>query len=306
MLADLRAHRASTIVALGSLGGSIWRFRPYVYRLLDRGLLRAFLAQAATVAARRETDADVRILFAGGLWMYRVDGEFFPGEPEFVYRHGNELASLPAYERDIACDLWFHVYEPKPGDVIVDVGAGIGGETHVFATCVGPSGRVLSIEANPHTFARLDARVRWNHLANVTLCSGALVDRSRRVFVQDRREVYERNAVSLESAETTPTLPVYGYSLDELCDRQDIEQISFLKMNIEGGERLALRGMNRMIGRTNAVCIACHKIEDEQGGAIHTRDVVTRFLRKNGFEVVTREDDSRSFVRDHIHGIRLV
>ena len=284
--------------------GRLTNLRPYVYRALDRGAGRTLLARAATFAARRETDEDVEILFDGNHWHYRVRDVYSPGERRFVYRHGDDFARWPEGERLLAEDLWFHVYTPRAGDVVVDGGAGIGGETQVFSETVGPSGRVLSLEANPSTFDRLMARIRWNRLENVVAVNCALVDGARPVFVEDRQAVYERNTVSFERRAGDLPVPVEGASLDELCRRHGIDRIGLLKLNIEGAEVVALDGMTESIERTHAVVIACHDFWARKSEALRTREPVVAFLRAAGFEVVTRDDDERGFVRDHIHGIR--
>jgi methyltransferase, FkbM family len=187
---------------------------------------------------------------------------------------------------------------------MVDAGAGVGGEAEVFSRAFGQSGRVLSIEANPGTFLRLEHRVRWNRLTNVRACRCALVDRDRPVYVEDRPEIYERNTVSVARRSDDLPAPIEGVSLDNLCQRESVDRIDFLKVNIEGAEALAIQGMQEMIQRTGAVCIACHEVSDEGGGVSHTRDAVIAFLREAGFDVVTRDDDPRSFVREHVHGTR--
>ena len=279
----------------------VWQLRPYAYRAFDRPPLRGPLARAATWAARRESGADVAIAYRDGLWAYRAGDAWIPGERRFVYRHGRDILGWPGFDRALAEDMWLHVYRPEPGDVIVDVGAGIGGETQVFSEAVGPAGRVLSIEANPSTYERLRARVRWNRLDNVTPVQCAIVDRAQPVYIEDRPEVYERNTVSLERRERDLAAPVEGVSLDELCAREGIERIDFLKVNIEGAERLAIQGMTDIVGRTGAVCVACHDFADEER---RTKQPVTAFLEAAGFDIVTRDDDPRPFVRDHVHAIR--
>jgi len=44
---------------------------------------------------------------------------------------------LERYLRD-ARDYWFHVYRPREGDVIVDIGAGRGEDVYAFSLGVGP------------------------------------------------------------------------------------------------------------------------------------------------------------------------
>src|SRR4029079_6638769 len=48
--------------------------------------------------------------------------------------------------------LWFRHYHPAAGDVIVDVGAGIGEDTIILSREVTPSGRVIAIEPSPRVF----------------------------------------------------------------------------------------------------------------------------------------------------------
>jgi hypothetical protein len=91
----------------------VWRLRPHVYRALDRFPSRALLARAASFVARHEASEDVELLWSGCLWMFRVGGEYLPGERHLVYRHGDDVARWPVYERALTEDHWFHVYEPK-------------------------------------------------------------------------------------------------------------------------------------------------------------------------------------------------
>jgi FkbM family methyltransferase len=284
---------------LRSLGGRIWRHRATIYRALDRWPLRILLARTATWAARREAHhADIEFVFADGLWVYRVGDVYLPGWPHFVYRHGGDLADWPQRDRDTTDDWWLHVYRPRTGDVIVDAGAGIGGEAQVFADRVGPTGRVFCLEANPATFARLSARVRLNRLANVVPCHCALVDRARSVYVEDR-DVFERNTISFDRRPRDLPEAVEGVSLDDFCDRHGVDRIDFLRLNIEGSELVALAGMQSAIRRTNAVCIACHDFDGTM-----TRKPVIEFLEDAGFDIIARDTDARPYVRDHVHATR--
>ena len=55
----------------------------------------------------------------------------------------------------------------KKGQVCVDIGASIGGYTHLLSTLVGPTGQVHSIEPIPSAFAVLSKRVALFRLKNV-------------------------------------------------------------------------------------------------------------------------------------------
>jgi len=59
---------------------------------------------------------------------------------------------------------------------------------------------------------------------------------------------------------------------------------------------MALDGMSETIERTQAICIACH---DFRG--MRTHETVQQFLRERGFRTLTRDDDPREYVRDHVY-----
>jgi FkbM family methyltransferase len=273
---------------------------------LDRPGGRWLLARTATGFARRITKKDVAILH-DGVWIVRA-GKRFQGEsPRFRYYAADMLGweqALGGHDSD-ARDYWFHADRPRSGATIVDVGAGIGTDIPTFSEAVGPHGRVLAIEAHPETFLALQKTCEYNRLGNVTCVQAAVMDRPGTVFIEDS-SAHETNSVQSQSGSAARGFSVPGSTLDALCAEHGIDRIDLLKMNIEGAERLAIRGMGEVIRSTRYAVIACHDFRSERGdgGTFSTRDEVVSFLRDNGFEIRTRDADPRAFVRDHIHGIR--
>jgi precorrin-6B methylase 2 len=49
-------------------------------------------------------------------------------------------------------DLMEHNFKPKEGYIVIDIGAHIGPYTLIAAQRVGPSGKVVAIEADPDNF----------------------------------------------------------------------------------------------------------------------------------------------------------
>jgi precorrin-6B methylase 2 len=52
-------------------------------------------------------------------------------------------------------------YKPKIGDIVFDIGAGIGTEINDFSSMVGDYGRVIAVEADPIAFRRLSKLVNF-------------------------------------------------------------------------------------------------------------------------------------------------
>lgn len=216
-----------------------------------------------------------------------------PGSPE----------QLEKFLRD-ARDYWFHVYKPRPGDVIVDIGAGRGEDVYAFSLAVGEQGRVWAIEAHPENFRRLTEFCQAQGLANVTCLNLACMDRPGRLEVETLA-VWESNYVR-EGPPSPTSFPVEAITFDALCRRHGITRIDFLKMNIEGAERTALPGCRLALQRATHCCIAAHDFRAARGEGERFRTLafVREFLAGSGFDLVTRDGDPRYYVPYHVHGVR--
>ena len=272
-------------------------------RMLDRPGGRWLLSALATWYARRKTRRNMAVWY-DDLWIRSLDaGVHVADTPRFDY-FTSDIVSFPSLADGIVQaseDYWFHLYKPRAGDLIMDVGAGVGFDTLVFSRSVGPSGRVIAIEAHPITFRRLEKFCELNGLANATCLQVAMVDKARVVYIGDSRR-HEANTTQLEPTGAA-AFKIEGVTVDEICKRLRVDHIDLLKMNIEGAERLAIEGMTEILGKTRYVCIACHDFRANKSDAYSTHEAVESFLRRNHFRVVTRPDDARSYVRDHVHAV---
>lgn len=198
-------------------------------------------------------------------------------------------------------DHWAYGYRPRPGDVIVDVGAGIGEEVIPFSRLVGPGGRVIAIEAHPGTFDCLRETIRRSGLGNVELVSCAVTAKDGTLAISNDVDHLGNSVIGVSGGVEVP-----ARSLDSLAAELGLERIDLLKMNIEGAEKPALEGMGEMIGRVRHIAISCHDFLAERGGpeAMRTREAVAAFLRGHGFELERRLDDPRPWVPDYLYGAR--
>jgi FkbM family methyltransferase len=272
---------------------------------MDRPGLRRILAWLATGYAKQKTGLDVRIIHADGAWVrktgnYRLaESQTFDWTAPKIAGWKEDLGDL----LDMYRDWWFYQYKPKHGDVIVDIGAGIGDDALIFSKAVGLKGKVLSVEAHPATFQLLQTNCLHNHLQNTSYVHGALMDKTGTVTI-DSRANYKANTISRAVKDASSVYQVPACSFDELCARHGIEHIDFLKMNIEGAERLAIQGMPRMIQHISQLCIASHDFISENNEFYRTKNLVIDFLKSHGFQVTVRDQHPDPWVRDHVYGTR--
>lgn len=135
---------------------------------LDRPSGRAVLGAIVTHMARRVAPG-VRVYFNRGMWMHRSGDWAFVDSPMLDYHPSvfGAWAEEPGIWIHYTQNHWMHAYESRPGDVVMDIGAGKGEDAIAFSQAVGSTGRVYAIEAHPITFRCLQLFQELNRLENV-------------------------------------------------------------------------------------------------------------------------------------------
>ena len=190
-------------------------------------------------------------------------------------------------------------YTLQKNNTILDIGAGMGEEAVFFSKEVGQHGRIFSIEAHPRTYIRLMKTLKYNEIKNVTAINCAISNEESEVLIEDTGNSLGR------TIGTHSGIPVKAYTIDHILETHNIEQVDFLKMNIEGAERLAIEGMGKSIDKIKAMCISCHdfKYKDTENVFFRTKTLVKNFLEEKGFKIFTRKDTNLPYLLDQIWAI---
>lgn len=135
----------------------------------------------------------------------------------------------------------------RPGMTVVDIGAHIGYFTRLFSRLVGNTGRIYSFEADPENFSLL--RSNTMRLKNVVLVERAVSDRQDSIdfyHYDDKSGAHSTlGNVPLNFAKRKIT--VGATTLDTWLEEKRIPRVDVIKMDIEGGELAALKGMTRTL-----------------------------------------------------------
>lgn len=254
--------------------------------VLDRRGLRGMLGLLATVHALAVERRLCRIRWSGTEWTYSFDGQVLLS---------NQLIQPRQFDEDLEIFLWD--YTPVAGDVILDIGAGTGTEAVPIARRVTPTGRVIAVEAHPGTAAILDRAGPRNGLTNIRSLNAAVTDQPGKVSITDNQ------SPGTNTVMTSGDVLVASTTIDDLLAAEGIAQVAFLKMNIEGAERMAVLGMSASADRIDRMAISCHDFLGTEWGT--TRDEVTKWLTGHGFSVRSRPDDPRPWCRDYLYATRI-
>lgn len=167
--------------------------------------------------------------------------------------------------------FYLGVYEPEvsaliaavvsPGDTCIDIGAQKGYFTLQMARRVGPTGAVHSFEPDPNAQRILAEHIRHNQFANATLHPYLIsdVDGTRSFVVSSVIGWSSCFPNDLAQQHAAQTITVEARALDGI--NIDPSRISFIKLDAEGAEPLAIRGMLD----TLRSCDACLCMEINMG-----------------------------------------
>jgi FkbM family methyltransferase len=269
--------------------------RAVVYRMLDAPGLRWLLSVLGScyVTARRRT----RCAVTRGSDAYL---HHFPGRTVVRPFIGG---SSPAEIDATVADGFFWAYTPREGDVVVDIGAGTGEDAVTFQHYVGRTGRVVSIEAHPDAYRCLRRTVELNDCTAVTPLHLAVGERAGIVNISNDDGYSIGSSVITKS---NSSIPVPMLPFDDVARSLNLTRIDLLKINIEGAEIAALKGMTATLALVRHAVVACHDfLADAQGNpGVQTMEPVRRTLEAAGFSIATRAD-LRPWVSHTIYATRV-
>lgn len=183
--------------------------------------------------------------------------------------------SLALYGEWAENEIGFLRHFIPEGTTVLDVGAYLGTHSLAFARFTGPTGHVVSFEAQPLAFAVLQRNVTANALPQIALMNVVVADHAGMVRVPSI-EIEERGNYGSASLRTqllpdevgltlgtgqdaTRELDVSAITIDSL----QLEACSLIKIDAEGTEDVVLRGAQETISRLRPVVYAeCNSIAD--------------------------------------------
>jgi FkbM family methyltransferase len=211
----------------------------------ERRALAGYFARQLLRRAGLAQQADGTIaLSVGGLQL-----DVQPGNGElYLYQ---EIFRDAAYEQHPAFRL-------QPGWYVVDAGANIG----VYSLRAARAGcaRVLALEPDPSTFARLTRHIRLNRAdAVIPLAVAAGAEPGRAIFRRGSASTTGRLLRVQESSSTSAAeFAVEIEPLARLLDRHGFKTVNLLKIDVEGDEAEVLKGAAPALARIERVVMEYH------------------------------------------------
>jgi len=132
----------------------------------------------------------------------------------------------------------------KPGMIVFDIGANVGAHALPLAKLVGPSGHVYMFEPTDWALKKLQKNLSLNpDLSHVTVERSVLSDQDVSGQQYSIRSQWQADGV--EGAEEKGVID--HLTLDTYCVSHGIEQVDFIKLDVDGFETRILRGGMKML-----------------------------------------------------------
>jgi FkbM family methyltransferase len=149
---------------------------------------------------------------------------------------------LGEHERDIQNWLRENV---KEGMVVIDVGANVGSYALSLARLVGPTGRVVAIEADPDIASVLVANMRENNFSQATVVQGAAYRQTGTVRLG--RATASTSYSGLYNQGATEWVDVPAFTLDSVVQKEGLTRLDLVKIDAEGAEDDVIDGMSDLL-----------------------------------------------------------
>jgi FkbM family methyltransferase len=180
-------------------------------------------------------------------------------------------------------------FQPRRGDIVVDVGAHMGRYTLIAAKRVGANGRVVAIEANPENFQMLNSNVQLNQLTNVTSLNFAVYSQETKIKLYLAGEgmghtIYNTIMAERANEGKEKFVEISANTLDHLLQLQDISEVNWIKIDVEGAELEVLRGATRIISDSKDISLLI-EIHNLSGSNTTLYEPITQFLNNYNFKL---------------------
>jgi FkbM family methyltransferase len=157
------------------------------------------------------------------------------------------------------------LFHPKEGDIVVDVGAHMGRYTITSSKYVGPHGKVIAVEAHPYNFKILQRNIWLNGLVNVTAINCAVYSKKAtlKLYLPDEELGYTMHHSLMTNyliskynkSIEQKYIEVEAYSLDNLLQTRGINQVNWIKIDVEGAEYEVLAGAKEILSSNTNIAI---------------------------------------------------
>ena len=226
---------------------------------------------------------DKNLLLKYNLRWYDVLSRF--NIDSILYYSDGLLFRIPPSPGDVLTISLLHdgdgadIFAPQKDDVVIDVGAHLGGYAVRASKIVGLNGKVIAIEANPARCKLLSNTVQLNSLTNIDVFNLAASSNEGMLTLYDSGLTGSPLKKAAESFFVNfDTYDIPSTSIDSIVADSELSKIDWIKIDVDGGEKEVIMGMTKTLSISKNLVIEVIGVN---------LDFVLNTLSSNGFETIT-------------------
>lgn len=199
----------------------------------------------------------------------------------------------------------------RPNSIVFDVGANMGYYTLLFSQLVGQRGHVYAFEPVPATASRLNENLKSNSILRdrVTVFEMALSDKNAVVEMNVASSINtgashvvtlgKANDQGCIQAGVTDVICVSCRTGDSVWKDVGNPEISLIKIDIEGHEYFALKGMEEILTNIKSLTVMVEIRSSYLEAAGTSKEMLFEFMKKCGFTSYDYDLKRKVFVLDN-------
>ncbi|MFQ3597207.1 MAG: FkbM family methyltransferase [Chloroherpetonaceae bacterium] len=170
----------------------------------------------------------------------------------------------------------------KSGDMVLDIGANVGYIALEMAKCVGASGKVFAFEPDAKNFALLKRNLELNPDCNIEPIALAVSDTNAPLRLYKSIIDFNDSAHSTLPSEkhSVDFIEIPTTTIDDFVQSRGVQKLNAIKIDIEGAEMSAFRGMRQTLSRFRPIVIS-ELCAEHQARAGYTTQSVKEWIATN-------------------------
>jgi len=225
----------------------------YFYAIFSREYFFKLKRQSSQAIARTFFDETMAVLLPSGADIYLTGGKSHPSEIRLAK---------------------FLIQNLHSGDTFADAGAHYGYFSLLAARLVGPTGRVVAVEASPSTFRVLEKNTAGKK--SITAINKALSDEKAELSFFEFPNLYsEYNTFDISQfkdqswIEKYPPseIMVHAEALDDMLEALELNP-AIVKVDVEGAEYRVIKGARKLLEKRRPM-VVMEYLPDRRGNAAH-------------------------------------
>ena len=160
---------------------------------------------------------------------------------------------------------------------IIDAGAQAGFFV-LYCRSLNPDINIYAIEPDENNFQVLEDNLELNNIKNVEVIPGAFAGKSGLRDFYISSDTHNHSLFKILTPQITKASKVKTYSLDDFLKQEGLDQVSLLKLDIEGAEYEVLNSFNYW-QKVDNIVLEYHDFSENN----HSQ--LVGFLEKNGYKI---------------------